>query len=427
MTKDSKTKDSTPDARDSIRQTGAPGVWTNVILAVGSIVVALIAGEIMLRVLEPAYMPKEVSIDTHGFWQPADIVELIYENRPNATLTDTKEPEIMRQSEKDGHVHYDAIAGKYIANSLGMRGLEPKNPKTKPRVLILGDSVGFGLFLNEPEAFNAHLTGELELHDIYAEILNASVVGYTTRLQSIAYRKKHTNLDEDLLIMVWCMNDVADDVSAMLHINWHELLLKHFPLFDPQTRKVLYQHSYIFRQLVKGYVSVGYNLYPEKFHFETHWDYPWILGQQLVGEGGEHWQRTKGFLKEISDEAKRRGIRMVQVVVPLQIQIYQDALFGYYDPAPAVRLLKGAGKELGYEVLDLTPAFLEQADQHKLFVDLTHVSAAGAQIMAKETARFLAEKQLLPTRGKPAASQNQDANPHPAPRPQPSDTVEEAR
>ncbi|GEM_PF-2358618 len=97
-------------------------------------------------------------------------------------------------------------------NSHGMRDKERELPKAADllRILVIGDSVTFGVHVEAEQTFPALLEQRCGERDIQAEVFNMGVVGYDTR-QSLAFLEE-TGLafKPDIVILAHCMNDVED-------------------------------------------------------------------------------------------------------------------------------------------------------------------------------------------------------------------------
>jgi hypothetical protein len=97
-------------------------------------------------------------------------------------------------------------AYRYSNNSLGLRGPEI-HAKTKPRILVLGDSFTYGIGVNDEETFCSILQTLLPGN----EIINAGNGGKGTDYALKFYRTKGKQLEPDVVILVFCGNDFSDN------------------------------------------------------------------------------------------------------------------------------------------------------------------------------------------------------------------------
>lgn len=95
---------------------------------------------------------------------------------------------------------------RYSNNSLGMRGPEI-HAKSKPRILVLGDSFTYGIGVNDEETFCSILQALLPGN----EIINAGNGGKGTDYALKFYRTKGKQLEPDVVILVFCGNDFSDN------------------------------------------------------------------------------------------------------------------------------------------------------------------------------------------------------------------------
>lgn len=90
-------------------------------------------------------------------------------------------------------------------NSLGLRGPEI-GPKTRKRILLLGDSFTYGIGVNDDETFANRLeviTG--------AEVINAGNPGKGTDYALRFYETKGKSLNVDLVVLCFFLNDYNDN------------------------------------------------------------------------------------------------------------------------------------------------------------------------------------------------------------------------
>jgi lysophospholipase L1-like esterase len=153
-------------------------------LAIGAVLVVLLlllAIEGTLRLLhvraeEGALGPLHVYSDVYG-WEPRKSFRMVEENRATTI------------------------------NARGYRGLElPAVPSGRPRVVVLGDSIGFGLEVGDEQTF-AHLLGARAKVDV----ANLAVQGYDPGQELIKLERQGLSLKPDVVVLALCLNnDFAD-------------------------------------------------------------------------------------------------------------------------------------------------------------------------------------------------------------------------
>ena len=85
----------------------------------------------------------------------------------------------------------------------------PKAPGTL-RVLVLGDSIAYGEAVDRDATFPNRLEDLLQQRFAGAEVVNSGVMGYTTYNELQYYLTSGRELDPDIVVLAFCMNDVAN-------------------------------------------------------------------------------------------------------------------------------------------------------------------------------------------------------------------------
>jgi hypothetical protein len=120
------------------------------------------------------------------------------------------------------------IDGKRVSvNAVGYRGGALALPKARDRtrVVVLGDSIGFGLDVSDNETFT-HL---LDARNNGIEVANLAVQGYGPDQELLVLMNEGLRLDPDVVVLAFCLgNDLAE---AMLPVS----------LYDGRTPKPRFQ------------------------------------------------------------------------------------------------------------------------------------------------------------------------------------------
>jgi len=176
----------------------------NLLLALGAVLIALFSLELGLRIFYPA----EKAGSDGGFREGGKDIPLhILVDSPVLYTLNPEHPEV---------------------NSRRLRGKEIKVPKPAGifRVLILGDSVTYGVRVARENTFASLLERMLTSIHIPSEVLNAGVLGYTTYNEVQFFAEFGSTLQADLVIIAVCLNDI---VNPRLHWNFIKMVLPTIP------------------------------------------------------------------------------------------------------------------------------------------------------------------------------------------------------
>lgn len=96
---------------------------------------------------------------------------------------------------------------RVITNVQGFRRKEDLSfPKTKQRILVLGDSYTFGPFLSNPHPY----PNLLDRRFLDKEIINAGIMGYSIPDQLELFQKRAKYAEPDIVVLAVYTNDLSD-------------------------------------------------------------------------------------------------------------------------------------------------------------------------------------------------------------------------
>jgi lysophospholipase L1-like esterase len=110
---------------------------------------------------------------------------------------------------------------EYRVNSEGLRGSETtvEKPAGVRRVVVLGDSIAFGYWVSERDAFPRQLEAMLNEPAVAGEpveVLDFGVPGYNLDQEIEALRAKALAFSPDLVVVAFCLNDLEGIFSYEL-------------------------------------------------------------------------------------------------------------------------------------------------------------------------------------------------------------------
>ncbi len=287
-------------------------------------------------------------------------------------------------------------------NSHGFRGPDwpagPPAPGGPKRVLVLGDSVSFGMFVPEEDAWPSRLVGEAARHGQDLEVRNLSVTGYDPVSEALVLEHRGIAMQPSLVLLGLCLNDIAlarDDLTARERIDrWHA---------SPVAASRLLELGIY--GLEVGYLCLDYLLVNRPKAFRRRFG-DWIRPlpddpglEELRARAGtrnptlaDHWQdveklgRLHGAFTALGEMGRTHGFEVAVVILPYLV----DGSPRYpFEPqhALAARLATRAG--LG--VVDLAPLLAPGGlRRHRVLpFDDIHPDPAGHHRIAAAVAEHL--------------------------------------
>jgi len=342
------------------------------LLAVGAVVVALVCGELGLRLFHPQPL---------GVW---------HQDRDGLAL------------HWPGLVTYLPQFGQAVSiNSAGMRDREHTVPKVNGmwRILILGDSFMEALQVPFDASFPSMLERELgKTTQRPVEVVNASVSGWGTDDELMYLQKYGASWEPDLiLIAITLHNDLKDNLRERFHKMENGALTERqrtplsaqeFRLLELKgflaSRSHAYQLFTRYRQLRERSVEAG----------ELNSHVVDLFRPTTSPELARGVEITRLLLKRIFLIAVEQKAKVVVVLLPLTVQ-----LSGEVSDRPQ-RLLRGVAQGEAIEVIDLLPQFREwtAAGGPSLYLEHDgHWSESGHGVAAGVVASELVRRGFVKT------------------------------
>jgi lysophospholipase L1-like esterase len=208
------------------------------------------------------------------------------------------------------------------------------------RIVVLGDSVGFGLCsvmegaLPLDAVFSEVLERDLEARGRRAEVINLSVSGYNTAQETAFFEAKGLPLEPDLVLVAYVLNDHADHPSVeVLHLARDERFARYRALTRAMARNALLE-SHLIRAL-------WYRLS----------DFP---GEELPSPSNDRYAvRISEDFEPLRRLSVKHGFDVLVAIFPL-LQRQTEA--GYAE-AWQHEVVARVAREKGFDALDLLPAF----------------------------------------------------------------------
>lgn len=244
-------------------------------------------------------------------------------------------------------------------------------------VLVVGDSFTLGRGVALDEVYAARLAAVLSAEGHAVRVTSYSFPGWNSRAEAAALVRDIDRYRPDLLIVGHCLNDAERLPTARATADLPELrpwrptgrvesTLDRYSVAYGRIRRAL--DTLRLRPILQDYYR---NLYRDE-------------------EGRSLWRRALARIHELATE---RSIPAALVVFPIFDSDLDDD-YAYRDLHAVVR---ETGRDIGFEVLDLLPAYQGVAGRELALIPFTdpHPSARAHDIAGREIARFLLERGLL--------------------------------
>lgn len=359
--------------------------FVNTCLLFGSIIFFFLIIEIIFT-----FLNVEPKISLKGLYTSDPIVG--YVNTPNFSVTN-----------QNWFRPYEITI-----NSHGLRGPEfAIEQKNRVRILILGDSMTFGVYVNDNETFCHLLEKEALAKGITLEVLNGGVDGYWPRNELLWFGSRGISFEPNIVILIlYIGNDVkgelreVDDIVVQNGLLFHrnhqvngEEAASPSALYNWLRTRRIYQficHKY---WTIKKMLDQKER--KEKFIFSE------LFEKKGFPKEADAYGRLLRTIRELAGICRGKHIRFLMVLVPTLEQVYFDELniceMDKYDMKRPNRKIIQMARSEGIPILDLlkTNDFQVKKGLY-LPLERIHLSVKGHQVVAKNLYHFLEDKGLFP-------------------------------
>ena len=276
-------------------------------------------------------------------------------------------------------------------------------------VMVLGDSVAYGVGVPYEDAFPQRLEHLLATQNDDVAVLNSAVSGYTPYNQLQQYVSRDPDIPVDLVVVAFAMNDIVD---PELHWNYTEDAIENIP---PEAYPNLQYHeehvvpilearrrereqgSTELGRLVRSAINVTNITDQEASYTVVHgrrWP-TYITGEDtisiesLTDYDSPEWVWLRGMYDRLAGEVSSDGAQLIIVVLPLAYQM--DAEYPFLPQSLFARYCE----ERSLLCLDPLPAFRERGGDALFlgeqlgYIDVWHLSDRGHDVVADELHELL--------------------------------------
>ncbi len=348
------------------------GRRARIILLVCSCLVALLLGELLVRMVAPQ--------PTYAFPQ------YLFENHPTRSYRLTPNFE--------GTVYTTEYKVPVKINSRGLRNPEvgAKSPG-RLRVLMLGDSFVMGYYSLEEQSLVRYT--ERRLQDKYGpvEVINSGVPSYGTIQELTFLREEGATYQPDVVVLAFCLsNDARDNANPERYEivdGWRVRQGK-----QPNLRSAIFRHSHLYRM-------TKFMLDEERVTLERRTR----LYQTPVPDNMlEAWHATDAALAGLVEECSALHARFCVFAIPEMLQVYpkiwdmvckDNPDFTLQRDLPNRRLAELC-QARGIPCLDLMPMLESHTDEKLYFKSDPHWTPRGCELSGNAVGDWLAEQLKQP-------------------------------
>jgi lysophospholipase L1-like esterase len=358
----------------------------NFSLVLGSTLFFLVIFEIALRVI--GYNPFAELLDGRGLFLRESENQLIeYELVPNSEgYAWGAEVKVNRHGFRDRNYNIKKPAGTY-------------------RVLVIGDSVTFGIKLPIEGTFPEILEQSFRHHNIAAEVLNFSVAGYDTIQEVALFQERGLQFDPDEVLVGYCMNDLgkvslelqyirrmSSYGNAIYHLRTAQFVRnqidKLIAKLSTGSRRENYHGDpgeiespeivgdpYVSERIrqIEEYVSSG---------ADYHHALPWYASELRLG-------KLRQAFEQLNELSRQHDFKVSVVIIPFVLE-HVDAHDAAYD------LVRHEARRTGFDVIELRQEFVDVGIE-KLMIsptDSIHPNELGHQLIAKRLFAFYTQESI---------------------------------
>jgi lysophospholipase L1-like esterase len=313
---------------------------------------ALVAGSVfaMGLALEVAFRVLDVPVGT------------VQINR--ATIRRTANPRLLFELRPGSSIQAEV---RYSINSLGMRGPEvsEEKPSGVVRVAVIGDSIAFGYWVQEKDAFPRQLERMLG-GPRRVEVLNFGVPGYDLEQYVETVRTRALSFAPDVVVVAFCLNDLEGLTSYEYGLTVDRAARRRS--FVGTAYEALLAHSRLFSWI--EYRMTG--LEARRIFIKAREAGP------LYGETPEQQvPRLEARFTALETLLRPRHIPALVAVFPVF-----GKRFDRYGHRDLHRAILGAAEAAGLGAVDLLDCY-SAYDFREVRVDLIHPNPLGHRIAAR--------------------------------------------
>lgn len=385
----------------------------NLALLLGSTLVALALCEVGARLLLPPPQTVTVEEKKKDTYEPPKAYERLdtqADKSIDSVVLFGGPHGVRLRPNTRGEIHHHVLSGRDVVievDSLGLRypELAPKS-SDEFRVLVLGDSITFGDFVEEGETWTRQMEALTRGRTKKVLFINAGLPGAGTAEELALFREIGDRVKPDLVLVGMYLNDAQTGslfFTKKLPGPWGKSrflswLSDRFQLLD--TR--------FFKRALPGEIDpnwretfrAGRTLSSgDMFGTRDGFDYEIYNAYMDFGLGwnDKAWRIIESITAALRDAVSAQDARLAVLLFPVHIQVMGTVQ--RFEPEESCRRMCA---RLHVPFDDPLPTLRQtwQANHEKLFYDHCHYTPKGYAILARQTVGFLDSEKLIPPPGR---------------------------
>lgn len=294
-------------------------------------------------------------------------------------------------------------------NSFGLRGEDFPivKPKEEYRILFLGDSVVFGMKLNEDETLPKKIEEKLSdwLSDKKLKVINGGVEGWTTFQEYYFLKRRGFELSPDFVILGFILNDIFEPhiTTKTRGGSGNFAMLAGQKSFSRSLLRLACKSAF-FTKIFFKYAEISNREIIEKrkkedVNYRSVWeiyDENRLFDEPLTREIETAWQEVEGDLLNIKKLTDEQNVPFAIVVFPFAGQVVDKK----WSFKPQERLKKFCSDN-NINLIDISYAYMVHPNPVELYLakDGIHLSPKGAEyigkILAEEIKRIVNKEGII--------------------------------
>ena len=345
-----------------------------------ALALSLPLAELVLRGVAPQKLPSQEEIRSY-------VIQGMYVADARAGYRPT--PGFSGRLERDGHVT------DFSTNAAGLRGAEI-GPKTKRRILALGDSMTWGWGVSQGEEW-IHTVGRevTRLGGLEIESLNGGVNGYGTANELARLEDLGPALSPDLVLLGFFPNDYADNLLGTTGA----YTVRDGYLFDLASEAWFREHWLARHSHLWRLGAAATETYRVRYAGGVPNTRP---GRRLRPEELQQgMELSLQHIRRMETVAGSLGARLAVVWLP---PVAYTLAGSRPEDIPLQRELQGRVAAAGIPSLDLLPTLTAEPGREGLYIRGDgHFTARGHRVAGRAVGSWVVQAQLLAARARAEA------------------------